>query len=264
MVENIEGVEVSYTAACAIRTPGCDTDELAIFFHTPFSGDRLKDLLKEVRDEVVHQVAVRPDFLVPLEKEAVPKTDIGKIQHSKLKDAFAAGEFDHILKEVDLLTGHNTIPNWFFYKKWQPKKIRTFNIKNGSGDFLVFKDQAGLSDLLVKELDQHGSCCITVGTGKKFERLSRDHYCIHPAEKEHYDLLVKWLKDDCRDIGQVFHLWGYNEYDGEIDSIHQLEQAQDTGVYSLLFILQALAQTRQTQQEPLQLRVISTNNHNVP
>jgi amino acid adenylation domain-containing protein len=263
VVENIEGVEVSYTAACAIRNPGCDTDQLAIFFHTPFSGDRLKHLLKEVNNEVVHQVAIKPDFLIPMGKEAVPKTDIGKIQHSKLKDAFAAGEFNHIIKEVDILTGNNTIPNWFFYKRWQPKTIRTFNSKKGSGDFLVFKDQAGLSDLLVEELDRNGSGCITVEAGKTFERLSRDHYCIDAAEKEHYDLLVQGLKDDRRDIGQVLHLWGYKEYDGEIGSIHQLEQAQDTGVYSLLFILQALAQTRQTQQGPLQLRVISTNNHHI-
>jgi amino acid adenylation domain-containing protein len=263
VVENIEGVQVSYTAACAVRTPGCDTDQLAIFFHTPFSGDRLKHLLKEVKNEVVHQVAIRPDFLIPLGKEAVPKTDIGKIQHSKLKDAFAAGEFDHILKEVDILTGNNTIPNWFFYKRWQPKTIRTFNRKNGKGNFLVFKDQAGLSDLLVEEIDRNGWRCITVEPGEVFECLSRDHYCIHPAEKEHYDRLAKGLKDDRRDICQILHLWDYKEYEGEIRDIRQLEQAQDKGLYSLLFLLQALAQIRQTHQEPLQLRVISTNNHHI-
>src|SRR5262249_10158631 len=50
VVEEVAGVEVSYTAACAVRGPGVGTDQLAIFFH-PTSSDEthLVELVREVR-----------------------------------------------------------------------------------------------------------------------------------------------------------------------------------------------------------------------
>ncbi|MEG4250833.1 AMP-binding protein [Microcoleus sp. Pol10D4] len=102
-VEELQGVEVSYTAACAVRGAGSNTEKLAIFFNPKLShSDDLVNLLKEIRAKVVNKVGINPDYLIPVEKEMIPKTAIGKIQRSQLSQRFNGGEFEPILKQVDI------------------------------------------------------------------------------------------------------------------------------------------------------------------
>ena len=101
VVEEIAGVESSYTAACAVRNQDAQTDKLVVFFH-PSSEKRwpLSQLLKDVRRCIVRKLGIGPDYLLPIEKQDIPKTSIGKIQRSQLAERFQAGEFDHIVKRV--------------------------------------------------------------------------------------------------------------------------------------------------------------------
>ncbi len=102
VVEEIEGVEVSYTAACAVRTPDSNSDQLAIFFHTAVSEpNRLALVLKDLRASVLKKIGLNPNYLIPVEKETIPKTEIGKIQRSQLSQRFDQGEFESILKQFD-------------------------------------------------------------------------------------------------------------------------------------------------------------------
>jgi len=94
-VEEIEGVNVSYTAACAVRTPSSHTDQLAIFFSATDANDK-KRLIHQIREIVVKQIGLNPDYLIPVSKDTIPKTAIGKIQRQQLKKRFEAGEFDSI------------------------------------------------------------------------------------------------------------------------------------------------------------------------
>ncbi len=92
VVEQIDGIVTSYTAACAVRERGSDTDKLAIFFHSPFSEDvELIELIKEIRRSVVANIGISPDYILPVKREAIPKTEIGKIQRSKLSESFQKG-----------------------------------------------------------------------------------------------------------------------------------------------------------------------------
>ena len=104
VVEEIKGVEVSYTAACGIRQPDSDTDSLTIFFHTTiFEDEALLELLKKTQQHIVRKIGISPSYLIPVEQEAIPKTSIGKIQRSQLKQRFEAGEFEPIIKRIDSL-----------------------------------------------------------------------------------------------------------------------------------------------------------------
>ncbi|NEO02671.1 MAG: AMP-binding protein, partial [Moorea sp. SIO3I7] len=98
-IEEIKGVEVSYTAACAVRDGDSDTDKLAIFFNpAKTTNDQEANLLKEIRLLVVDRFGINPDYLIPVERDVIPKTAIGKIQRSQLKQRFETGEFNPILK----------------------------------------------------------------------------------------------------------------------------------------------------------------------
>ncbi|MGL5836343.1 MAG: amino acid adenylation domain-containing protein, partial [Waterburya sp.] len=104
VVEEIEGVEVSYTAACGIRQPNSNTDRLGIFFHTTISEDvALLELLKKIQQQIVRKIGINPSYLIPVEQAAIPKTSIGKIQRSQLKQGFEAGEFDAIVNSIETL-----------------------------------------------------------------------------------------------------------------------------------------------------------------
>lgn len=241
-VEEITAVEVSYTGACAVRQPGSNTDKLAIFFHTSLNDDQsLLTLIKEIRACVVNKVRINPDYLIPVNKEIIPKTAIGKIQRSQLSQRFKTGEFQSIIKRIDILLGNsNTIPNWFYRQVWKPKSPITVNSSvTITNTTLVFLDAWGLGDYLGQTLSENKLTYITVAPGEKFKKINRNHYVINPELAKDYQLLIASLSADNIIIGQIIHLWTYEKYQ-EINSIDSLEKAQLQGIYSLLFLVQAL------------------------
>ncbi|MEO1396834.1 MAG: beta-ketoacyl synthase N-terminal-like domain-containing protein, partial [Cyanobacteria bacterium J06634_5] len=107
LVERLEGVEVSFTAACGVRSAEDATEQLAIFFH-PASGladDIAQDadtlsLISQVRSVVVEHIGISPTYVIPVAKSEIPKTAIGKIQRRKLGQQFSQGQFQYRLDQV--------------------------------------------------------------------------------------------------------------------------------------------------------------------
>ena len=261
VVEEIAGVESSYTAACAIRTIESETDQLAIFFHPvdrAYNRPDLADLLKKIRGIVVRKIQVNPTYLIPVEKEEIPKSGIGKIQRSILQQRFEAGKFDPILKHIDILTASsNTIPNWFYKKVWHQREAVTRSPQIRSGQSIVFLDRLGLGQRLCIDrlYINPGEPCIQVAAGTEFVQLSADSYQIDPANPQHYHLLLESIAASGA-IVQIFHLWTYS-VQTEI-TLETLQQAQQLGVYSVLFLVQALHKIQGTNQS-VQLFVISSH-----
>ncbi|WP_033334922.1 SDR family NAD(P)-dependent oxidoreductase [Scytonema hofmannii] len=261
-VEELKDVEVSYTAACAVRQPGINTDQLAIFFNTLLSeGTSLVTLLKEIRTSVVNRLGVNPDYLIPVEQEIIPKTAIGKIQRSQLSQRFNKGEFQSIIKRIDILLGNtNTIPDWFYRQVWKPKyPITTLNSSlTVTHSTLVFLDSFGLGTYLCQILSEHNLPYITVSPGEDFQKINGSHYTITPGQAKDYQLLIESLAAANIPIGQILHFWTYDQYIGEVKSLDALEQAQEHGIYSLLFLVQALAKV-QGLDNSVQLILISSH-----
>ncbi len=95
VVEELEGVEVSFTAACGVRSSEDATEQLAIFFnpYEDLSIEEIVDLAKQIRAKIVNQIGISPAYAVLLAQEEVPKTAIGKIQRSQLASRFNKGDF---------------------------------------------------------------------------------------------------------------------------------------------------------------------------
>lgn len=108
VVEGIAGIEVSHTAACSVVLGGNSRERLAIFFCCRDGED--EKLLREIRQQVLMKVGVNPDYLIPLAKERIPKTGIGKIQRQKLSRDFVAGEFQDIVTKVADILKIDRIP----------------------------------------------------------------------------------------------------------------------------------------------------------
>jgi acyl-CoA synthetase (AMP-forming)/AMP-acid ligase II/NAD(P)-dependent dehydrogenase (short-subunit alcohol dehydrogenase family) len=217
VVEELAGIETSFTAACAIRRPGEDTDQLAIFF-APTSRDptRLRDLLRQIGANVRERIGVGVDHFVPVRSTAdVPKTSLGKIQRSRLGQDLVDGRFDDVLREVDVLLGNaNTLPDWFFRRVWQRRDGSTDATAGGDArGLLLLGGSNALSRAILDRAESSGSPCIRVSAGETFERRADGSYHIDPGRADHYELLLKSVAADGRSIDRVVHLWSHGAPD---------------------------------------------------
>ncbi len=242
VVEDIPGIEASFTAAFAIREPGSDTDRLAICFSPSggaWPGDaEMAGLLRQVRSKVMASIGVSTTYLVPVEREEIPKTSIGKIQRAQLASRLRAGEFDGILKRVDLaLETANTIPDWFYRKIWRRRQA----VAAGGlapARCLIFADVGGVGERLAEDLAGRGGVGVVVRRGAALARTDAGEYTIDPTDAAQYVALLETVSADGR-VDAVAHLWGCDA-DVEPESPAAFDRALDSGLLSVLQVAQAL------------------------
>jgi acyl-CoA synthetase (AMP-forming)/AMP-acid ligase II/thioesterase domain-containing protein/NADP-dependent 3-hydroxy acid dehydrogenase YdfG/acyl carrier protein len=243
IVQENQLIESSFTVACSVCLPGESSEKLAIFFHPKKEvlGD-LSLLIDEIRQNISSKTGINPHFLLPVEKEDIPKTSIGKIQRSQLKQKFESGEFDRILKKIDILEGNsNTIPPWFFKKSWQRKEIIHVMPSIKKSHALIFVDELGLGRAISQELSNDGREFIIVEVGEEFKKISNSHYSINPVKSEQYIELIQDLKNEGISISKIFHLWTYGDLiEHHHYDIQKINLDLDLGIYSLLFLIQSL------------------------
>jgi acyl-CoA synthetase (AMP-forming)/AMP-acid ligase II/thioesterase domain-containing protein/acyl carrier protein len=103
-LEQLNGIERSFVAAFATRPKGADTEQLIVAFSPTFQlGDeeQLYRLVVAVRNAVVMLWGFSPALILPLPKDAFPRTSLGKIQRSLMRKRFEAG---HFADSVDYVT----------------------------------------------------------------------------------------------------------------------------------------------------------------
>ena len=275
VVDEIDGVTPSFSAACGVRPPGSDTDRVAVFFTPTDEGKtRLAELRQTIRQKVIQGVGVVAEYILPVREEDIPKTTIGKIQRPQLAKQFNAGEFAEVLKETDVLEGNaNTLPAWFFQPVWRRKELEAANQPAPSGGCLFFLDELGLGQLLRDDFLQQGTSepCVGVKPGADFARLPAAegnqtswNYELDPKNPGHYQRLLRELADEDVQLERIVHLWTFDENHGIPSDLEALENEQELGIYSLLSLVQAWAKLRAAGQvasdaPPAELLVVSNN-----
>jgi len=241
VIEELDGVITSYTATCPIRNPESNTDGIAVFFSSEFSdlSSQIKQI-NEIKQKVREKIGVSPDYVLPVARSEIPKTSIGKIQRTQLRQRFEEGHFAGLVKQLDLaIGGANTLPDWFYRQVWRPKRARHLAAQLAPATFLIFFDEAGLGAQLCTQLTQLGSTCITVAAGSEFRQESSLHYRLDPGNQAHYEQLFKALVASDLFPKHVLHLWAYDV--PEQTDLDSLMTAQQRGFYSVLWLAQELA-----------------------
>lgn len=120
VTETVPGVEVSFAAATGVKPAGDASESLAIFFSpTAEAKANINPTLLNIREQIAQTIGITPGYIVPLPKEKIPKTAIGKIQRSKLVAQLEQGDFDKQIQEIDLLLEtERTLPDWFAERRW--------------------------------------------------------------------------------------------------------------------------------------------------
>lgn len=263
VVEDIEGVEKSYTAACAVRDAGTNTDRLAIFFHpTAGAGAVSLELIKQIRRTVWERIGVSPDYLLPVERDAIPKTSIGKIQRAQLAKSFGRGDFADVVQNVEvLLGGAQTLPDWFFRPVWRRAELRGWR---ETGDMLVFADAVGLGERLRQEAFAAGQECVLVSSGSDFVDEG-GRLILDPGNTEHYRRALDSLARRGFTPQSIVHLWTYGPKTPQIWDLEKLERAQEAGALSVLRLAQALtaepAQTNSSVRSRPAMQLLVVGSH---
>jgi len=260
-VEEVEGVEPSWTAACAVRPRGAATEQLAVMFNPRTTAAEAPDaLVKRIRERVVRTLGVNPTYVVPLAQEAIPKTAIGKIERSLLARRLEAGAFDDVLKHIDLQTGgRRTVPDWFYQTVWRPRAAVLRTERRGEGRVLVFPDRSGLAERLCDRGGAFSQAAVMVAVepGTEFQRQSADRYRLDPAAADHYVRLFESLLADDLLIDRVLHVVTYTLGGTPTLDLGGPKDAQREGVYSLLHLVGAMAR-QSAARRPAELLVISS------
>lgn len=146
MIDELEGVEVSYTAAVTVKADPSQNEELAIFFHpTSMEPNYLRSVIREMQRVITTKIGIVISYVVPLAKKDIPKTGIGKIQRIQLRNALLKGEYDPILKQMDMITNKNILNPWVFKKVWVKESAGKNGNGNENGTLLILADRHELA-----------------------------------------------------------------------------------------------------------------------
>jgi acyl transferase domain-containing protein/acyl carrier protein len=164
------------------------------------------------------------------------------------------------------------IADWFYVPSWKRSIPSTSKANRTSVDsgVLMFVDECSLGTQLLERLQQQGWDVIKVKVGSGFSQLGDNLYTLNPRQKDDYQALVDELIALDKRPSNIVHLWSVTEKETgivssiaqqnrhqELEGLERIENAQDIGFSSLLFLAQALG--KQNFLDEVQILVVSNN-----
>ena len=129
---------------------------------------------------------------------------------------------------------------WLHEPVWRRSRPRPAAIATGAA--LVFEDRLGLAAAIVARLRAAGAPVAIVRIGRRFARTGADTFTIDPADPAHYRTLVAALAAAGQWPEHIYHSWLVTGSGAGGDAGRDVHTAQDHGLFSLLFLIQALAE----------------------
>ena len=176
VVEQVDGVKVTFSAAAGVREPGEGSDRLVVFFvPLVWDTDALAGTVEAVRATLVREVGIAPDLLVPVTGAEFPKTGSGKIQRGALVDELRAGTFAG--RVVGARPEQERTDTWLFRRQWAdvPEPAAT---TRDTGVRLVFAEE---DDLRRLDLDEP---FVAVRRGEAFTEEAPDRFRVRTDDRE--------------------------------------------------------------------------------
>lgn len=95
---NIAGITPSFTAVFSCRPPNSNAEELCVVYHPTFDINDIAKRVDTARSIVLNVglfTSTRPNHILPLPRNLLHKSALGKLSRSKLKSSFEGGIYDH-------------------------------------------------------------------------------------------------------------------------------------------------------------------------
>jgi len=135
---------------------------------------------------------------------------------------------------------------WFYYPSWQATPSLSSGELVANSPWLVFVDSRGMAEKLLQRLQSQNQQVLVVYAGQQFCEQDSSTYTINPYRHQDYTALITRLQEQEQLPGQIVHCWSL------ASQPHQpFDQSQYFGLYSLLFLTQALGQLEQLDPIPI-------------
>ena len=141
-------------------------------------------------------------------------------------------------------TPQRELADWFYVPSWKrsiPPSPTSAGI--GAGTDVVFTDRLGLGARLAAELKAAGRQVVCVEAGERFTILGDGSYALDPADRADYDRLLEELRSAGTLPDRIVHLWSTEEPASDRPD-DRVRRELDLGMYSVLFLVQALGESR--------------------
>ncbi|AZK48663.1 SDR family NAD(P)-dependent oxidoreductase [Paenibacillus lentus] len=241
IVGDVYGVLPTYAAAVPLTDPMTGMEELILFFSPADDKDLdyISNIIMQIRRVVSTSLGINPKYIIPVKRENFSRTESGKIQRNAFAERFNRGEFEDILRLLEVKREEDmTLPEWFYTREWSASPSPENSLP--SGTCLIFNDSFGLGLAWASQIKRI-SDVIIVDEGQRFEKKAPHHYIINPKLSQDYNMLMEHLSLDHLHIDHVFHLWAFQQDNQQKrNELENLKEAQFKGSYSLLNLMQAL------------------------
>ncbi|HEX6292588.1 MAG TPA: SDR family NAD(P)-dependent oxidoreductase, partial [Herpetosiphonaceae bacterium] len=261
-VSRIAGVKPSFVAACGVPTRTTGSEALVIFFVAePSQQPDVLAIIRTIRDTLAVHFQTAPALVIPLAEASFPKTTSGKIQRSELKERLLRGEFDGIVRELDLREGNaNTVPDCMYRVAWEAREYLADAALPQDGVTLVLSDEDGLADGLEHHRAHFGSL-VRVGRASDYAEIGADRFHLDPAVPEHWDRLFRALREQNLLPQTVLYLWSYLPLPDPDLAGAALNNATARCGDALLMVIRALA--KHVPSTPLRVVTVSRQLHRI-
>ncbi|WP_233097880.1 type I polyketide synthase [Dictyobacter vulcani] len=166
--------------------------------------------------------------------------------------------FNPIQRPVESRKG---LDDWYYVLLWKQTVLPTVPaatvLSGQKSNWLLFVDTFGVGTGLVARLKQVEQEVVSVTFGTDFTQISAYEYVINPQRSEDFDALLTALWTHNLLPDQIIHTGLITVDEQTLPLEKRLESSLDTGLYSLLFLAQALE--RQNTTKPLRLYVVTNN-----
>ena len=151
--------------------------------------------------------------------------------------------------------------DWFYLPSWKRSLLPRSAQGTNAQHWLVFADQHGLGATLAQRLQQNERQVIQVVAGPEFRALDATTFSINPQRVEDYTALLNELRSREITPERILHCWSITPNEHARSWNVHFEQTQTLGVYSLIFLTQALGNL--SLSDDVQIDVISNQLHNI-
>ncbi|KJK43524.1 hypothetical protein UK23_32885 [Lentzea aerocolonigenes] len=123
---------------------------------------------------------------------------------------------------------------------WQESPRETAEAVQATGAWVIFTDSTGVAAEATTRLRANGTQVISVAHADVHEPVEADDtWTIDATKADHYRYLMRALGE--QEISKIIHLWSLDAEFDETRSTHDLEAQQETGVLSVMRLMQALS-----------------------
>ncbi|HJP95193.1 MAG TPA: SDR family NAD(P)-dependent oxidoreductase [Pyrinomonadaceae bacterium] len=164
-------------------------------------------------------------------------------------------------KREDAAYKKTELRDWFYLPVWKRSISPAAPATSRKSRWLVFGDEGGLAEKIVRGLEWEGHEVITVLASERFEVVNERVFRLCPDRRSDYDALFSELRTEDRLPERIVHAWSVTRDDARSPDSAFLNKCLSTGFYSLLYLTQALVE--QYAAAPVRIEVLTSEAQDV-